>query len=386
MNDELRARAFGSRLAKQAMIASDVVQAVFDHVGECWEALTMEEIFNTREIILTGCGDSYCAAVATQPLFEKMTRVKVRAMPCIEVSRCMAKSRLGYRPDTPLVIGISVTGTVSRVEEAIKRAAINGANTLAVTDDPDSPVARSAAHTVCLGLPKGLEYSPGANSYNGSLVALMALAMRMGRVKNNISEEELFAMRDAIPAYAAACQARMEEYREKAFQVALRWKDLRAVDFIGDYGDYATAFFGSAKVLETYGGYTTYDDSEDWCHINYFIQDPRTVGRVVIANQLSPSFGRIRETIRAICLLESPCMVVTDADPALFPPECSVFTFPKPDYFWLAPLMQHFAFDMVAGGIEMLLEIPQFRSDLADFHQENTEDEVRIRSSKIEMV
>lgn len=386
MNDQLRAQAFNSRLARQAMIASDVIQAVFDHVGECWDALSMEEIFCAQEIILTGCGDSYCAAVATQPLFEKMTKVKVRALPCIEVSRCLPKERFGYRPATPLVIGISVTGTVSRVEEAIRRAALNGANTLAVTDDVDSPVARSAAHTVRLGLPKGLDYSPGANSYNGSLVALMALALRMGRVKNNISEEQLFAMRDAIPTYVKACQARMEEYREQAFQLALRWKDLRAVDFIGDYGDYATAFFGSAKVLETYGGYTTYDDSEDWCHINFFIQDPHTVGRVVIANQASPSFGRIRETIQAICLLESPCMVVTDADPALFPPECNVFSFPKPEYFWLAPLMQHFAFDMVAGSIEMLLEIPQFRSDLADFHQETTEDAVRIRSSRIEMV
>ena len=73
MNDQLRAQAFNSRLARQAMIASDVIQAVFDHVGECWDALSMEEIFCAQEIILTGCGDSYCAAVATQPLFEKMT-------------------------------------------------------------------------------------------------------------------------------------------------------------------------------------------------------------------------------------------------------------------------------------------------------------------------
>ncbi len=377
---------FDTSLVRQARTAYDVIETVFNHVGECWSALTMREIFDTREIIITGCGDSYCAALAVKPLFEEMVKVPVKAMRCIEVSRNMDRRAFGYANNSPLVIGISVSGTVSRVEEALKRADLNGANTIAVTDNPDSPVGRAAKHVVHIGLPKDGEYGPGSNSYNGSLIALMALAIRMGRVKNNIPEEKLFEMRDSILEYAKACRDVMEDIGDKAFEAAKIFKDMKAIDFIGDYGDYATAFFGSAKVLETYGGYTTYDDSEDWCHINYFIQDSPNIGRVVVANGDTPSYGRLKETMWAVEQLESPCMVVTDMPEEEFPETFHVITFPKAKYPWLNPLMQHFAFDMTAGYIEELLGIPQFRHDMDEFSQENTVDEMRIRSGNIELV
>lgn len=385
MDEAIRREDVDTSLVRQSKMAYEIAEAVFNHVGECWDALTMREIFDTREIILTGCGDSYCAAIATKPLFEKMCKVPVRAMRCIEVSRNMDKRAFGYAKSSPLVIAISVTGTVSRGVEALQRAAKYGANTLAVTDNPDSLLGKAADHVVHIGLPEGVEYGPGANSYNGSLLGLMALAIRMGRVKNNISEEEMFAMRDSILDYARDCQAEMDRIAQQAFEIAMKWHKLKAIDFIGDYGDYATAFFGSAKVLETFGGYTTYDDSEDWCHINFFIRDSRNTGRMVVANGDTPSYGRLKETMWAIEQLESPCMVVTDMPKEEFPEAFDVVTFPKAAHFWLNPLMQHFAFDLVAGYIEAIENIPQFRSDMEEFHQENTVDEFRIRSSNIEL-
>lgn len=385
MTETIKQENVTTSLVRQARMAYDIVEAVYNHVGECWDALSMREIFDAQEIILTGCGDSYCAAIATKPLFEQMCRVPVRAMRCIEVSRNMDKRAFGYANGTPLVIAISVTGSVSRGVEALQRANKYGANTLAVTDNPNSPLGKAAKHIVHIGLPAGVEYGPGANSYNGSLLGLMALALRMGRVKNNISEETLFAMRNSILDYAKACQKQMNRIGQQAFDIAVRWHTLKAIDFIGDYGDYSTAFFGSAKVLETFGGYTTYDDSEDWCHINFFIKDSRNIGRVVVANGNTPSYNRLKETMWAIDQLQSPCMVVTDMPAEEFPKGFDVVTFPQAPYSWLNPLMQHFAFDMVAGYIEAIENIPQFRGDMAEFHRENTADEFRIRSSSIEL-
>ena len=385
MGTTIKREDVSTSLVRQSKMAYDIVEAVVNHVGECWDALSMRDIYDAQEIIITGCGDSYCAAIATKPLFEQMCKVPVRAMRCIEVSRNMDKRAFGYANGTPLVIAISVTGTVSRGVEALQRANKYGANTLAITDNPDSPLGQTAKHVVHVGLPVGVEYGPGANSYNGSLLGLMALAIRMGRVKNNISEETMFAMRDSILEYAKACQQEMDRIAEQAFDIALRWRKLKAIDFIGDYGDYATAFFGSAKVLETYGGYTTYDDSEDWCHINFFIRDTKNIGRVVIANGETPSYNRLKETMWAIEQLQSPCMVVTDMPASEFPASFDVVTFPKAPHTWLYPLMQHFAFDLVAGYIEAIEEIPQFRADMEEFHQDNTEDEFRIRSSNIQL-
>ena len=338
-------------LVRQSRVAYDIIKAVFNHVGECWDALTMREIFDAREIIITGCGDSYCAALAAKPLFEEMVKVPVRAMRCIEVSRNMDRRAFGYANNSPLVIGISVSGTVSRVEEALKRAALNGANTLAVTDNPDSPVGKAAKHVVHIGLPKDQEYGPGSNSYNGSLIALMALAIRMGRVKNNIPEEKLFEMRDSILEYAKACQDVMEKIGDKAFEVAKIFKDMKAIDFIGDYGDYATAFFGSAKVLETYGGYTTYDDLEDWCHISFFNRRPKNMATVLVANESSRSFSRDVETVGVMDAIKRPIMVVTDSETQEFPESVCVFRTPKPKYRWANALLQHLPIDFVAAYI-----------------------------------
>ena len=83
----------------------------------------------------------------------------------------------------------------------------------------------------------------------------------------------------------------------------------------------------------------------------------------MVTNEESPSFDRTLETLEAIRKLESPCMVVTDADKSVFPASFEVFTTPKPKYFWMAPLMQHLPFDFVAGYIGALMGVAGFRED-----------------------
>ncbi|MEA5050765.1 MAG: SIS domain-containing protein [Oscillospiraceae bacterium] len=372
-------------LIRQSRMAAKIVDAVLGSVDyrALDEVLPLKEIHDAQSIIITGCGDSWLAGLAVKPVFESFSGVAVNVMRCVEFSRFLSGKMLGYSPNTPLVIGISVSGAVSRTAEALARATKHNANTIAITDNPESPVGKAARHIVPLHLPEGVEYGPGANSYNGILVILLAIALRIGRAKNRISCDDYEDMKQAISDYANDVQKVMPAFEERAFELAKTWKDLRAIDFIGDYADYATAYFGSAKVIETYGGYTTYDDSEDWCHINYFLSEPETVGRVVIANKNTPSFGRLQETLQTIRQLKSPCIVVTDADKSEFPPEFEVFTVPAPRYAWLDPLMQHFPLDLLAGSIAGLLGIPQFRTDMAEFDIKGVTDGARIRGSEI---
>ena len=195
------------------------------------------------------------------------------------------------------------------------------------------------------------------------MLALFLIALRMGRVRNTITPLDYDDMHEELLAFVSRCQEKNEEFANRAFEIALKWQDLKAEDFIGDYGDYATAFFGSAKVVESFGGYTTYDDSEDWCHINYFLVHPERIGRVVIANRSTPSYGRILEAIEAIRKIESPCIVISDADKEEFPDTMEVFTVPAPKYFWMNPLTQHIPFDMVAGYIAALKGAVSFRKN-----------------------
>ncbi len=359
---------YETSLLRQARAAEEMLRHVHGQVaGQMGDALPIKEIFDAQKIFITGCGDSWLAGIAAKPAFEALTKVETYAVRAMEFSRHLSGKNLGYSPNTPLVIVISYSGEATRAVECARRAALRGANTLAITSDPGSRLAKACRHVINVGLPEGGEYFPGGTTYNASLLALLMVALRMGRAKNTVSQQDYQAMNTELLDFVHCCQLKLEEYEERAFALAQRWKDLRCIDFIGDYGDYATAYFGSAKVIETYGGYTTYDDSEDWCHINYFLTGPETIGRVAVANRSTPSYGRMQETLAAVKSLGSPCMVVTDAPAEEFPDGIEVFTTPAPKYFWMNPLVQHVPFDLVAGYVSAMRGEQPFRGDMPAF-------------------
>ena len=377
---------FTNPLARQALSAPSFMNAMLDILNneKLVRLLSVKEIWDAQQIIITGCGDSWLAGIAAVPVFESVAKMDVEVMRCVEFSRFFGSKRLGYSPNTPLVIGISISGAVSRVIEALRRANHYGANTIAITDDPLSPAAREAKHALILNLPKDYEYMPGGNSYIASTLALMQIALRFARAKNTMNPEELENIQRELRDYAAAW--RTLDIDERCFALARVYKDLRAYDFIGDYADYATAFFGSAKVLECFGGYTTYDDSEGWCHINFYLSGPETIGRVIIANSDTPSFGRLKETINTIRNMKSPAIVVSDAEKNEFGPpgpNFDVFTTPKAPRFWFSPLLQHIPFDLVAGYIGKLKGKADFRADNPLFKSLGSR---RIRESLIKII
>ncbi len=354
---------YDNSLARQARRLEEYAKIVYESVFPQVDQLPVKEIWDAQKIFITGCGDSWLAGIAAKPAFESVTKIETNAPRAIDFSRALSNKNLGYSPNTPLVILISYSGTAARVIECAKRASKYGANTIAITNNPNSPLAENCRYCIHVGLPENGEYQPGLTTYNASMIALFAIALRIGRIRNKITPLEYEDMKKELLSFVSEAQKKVSEYEERAFETALKWKDLKAEDFIGDYGDYATAFFGSAKVIETFGGYTTYDDSEDWCHINYFLADPEKIGRVVINNESSPSYDRMLETINAVKILKSPCMIVSDAGKEAFPETMEVFTTVKPKYFWMNPLIQHIPFDFVAGYIAALKGETGFRAD-----------------------
>ena len=353
---------FETSLIRQARVADEMIGIVKAKVeAQLDTVLPAKEIFDAQKIFSTGCGDSWLAGVAAKPAFEALTKVETNVMRAVDFSRHLNSKNLGYSPNTPLVIAISYSGEATRAVECAQRAAKYGANTLAITANPQSRLAKACRHMINVGLPEGGEYFPGGTTYIASMLSLMLLALRIGRAKTTISAEEYKDMKAAITDWSHEFNKSLPAMEDQCFDIAQRWKDLRCMDFIGDYAEYATAYFGSAKVIETWGGYTTYDDSEDWCHINYFLMNPETIGRVVTTNKTTPSFGRVKETINAIKSLGSPCMIVSDADASEFPEGMDVVTTVSPRYFWLNPLLQHIPFDMVAGYIAAMKDGKAFR-------------------------
>lgn len=372
-------------LVRQARISHGIAREIFSHFDEqTLRVIPSAEIHRTQKIILTGCGDSFCAAIYAKSLFERITKIETHAVRCIDLARHIDTKEMGYAPVTPLVIGISVSGNVTRVAEALQTAVKYGANTLALTDHPEAPVGKAAQHTLAVGLPSWGEYRPGANNYTGILIALTCLAFRFGRATGTLSADVYGDMRKAIGDYLDAFEERRPELEQQAFELAKTWKDLDSYEFIGDDADYATAFMNSAKCHETFGGYTGCCTSGDWLESFACKKNPGKIGRVVVANQDTPSFDCLKRTIDKIVEKGSPCLVISDSPASEFNSKATVITTPKPRYHFLAPILQHYPFDMTAGfmaagkGFKEIL-----RLTLPEFDNPVAVDSNRIRNSEI---
>jgi fructoselysine-6-P-deglycase FrlB-like protein len=90
-----------------------------------------------EKIIISGSGDSHCAALFGHWLLEK--RGQVSGLPSLEASQTAQHLKPG-----DIFIGISVSGRTARVLEGAQRALSAGALVVAVTDNPQSPLAQLA--------------------------------------------------------------------------------------------------------------------------------------------------------------------------------------------------------------------------------------------------
>lgn len=350
-----------------------------------------------KRIVLTGCGDSYCASIAAKPVFENaeaftgtgmVPGTPTEALRNIEFSRYYNTYK-GWEPTTltgNTVCAVSISGAPRRPTEAVMRMNAIGGKSIAFTTNPNSELAKQAQYVIPMCLPP-CDHAPNVTSYYSSLFSLMMFGFYMSCAKGQITQAQADRCRIGLLQYANAYSGSvMDRLSKQAYDLAVQWEadGVDNMDFVGDGADYATAFFGSAKMVEAFGGLTTNDDSEDWCHINFFLKNRDKIGTFVVANSTGPSFGRLCETIRVACELRHHVAIITDADASQFPENAVVFQTPKPAAPWMAPLMQHIPMDFVAAYIACMRGTGAFRQDSPVHQRDGACD--RFRKSRIEIV
>jgi glucosamine--fructose-6-phosphate aminotransferase (isomerizing) len=146
------------------------------------------------------------------------------------------------RLDGALVIGISQSGEGPDVRAVVEDGARQRQVTVAITNDPDSPLATAAGHVIPLGA--GREHAVAATkTYMGSLAAVALIAAAIA------SDDARRAELEAAPG-ALDRQLGLEEGLAEAIDRAAGW-DRCAVVARG--ANYATAFEAALKVRELSG-------------------------------------------------------------------------------------------------------------------------------------
>lgn len=306
-------REFDNALCRQVRSLPELLRQQYaDLEPKTRSALTTPEIFSIQRIVLTGCGDSHAAAMATRYTFEKLTGLPTEVVPAIELARYYDERQLGFAPNNPLVIAISNSGSIARVGEAVQRVVQHGGFALGITGNMDSLLGRSASRIVHLEVPP-FESAPGARSYLVSVLLLLLLAIRFGEVRGRYTMDQAMAYRDDILVQATKQEALLPAMDDAMLALAKEWKDLEAFDFVGAGQDYATAWFGHAKVYEAMGKYAMCVNTEEWLHLNFFMRRFDKIGTVVVCASDSPARSRAQEMLRhAASDIKRPTLLITD--------------------------------------------------------------------------
>ena len=315
--------------------------------------LSISEIYDIRNIYITGAGDSIAAAGAVAEAIESFTGVfNCKAVDSMQFSRFTPAVDIGIgEPNSPLVIGISAGGGTARVSEVLEKANQIGAISMAMTNKVPSRASETAKKTFFVDTPHMDKDFPGLRSYFASMIGLIAIGCRIGHVRNVLPPTAPEEFQAAISQYVRSFEPVMDEIEEQMFQLARTWKDLTRFNFVGSGPQLNSALFGLEKFYECNGVVSNYDDAENWCHIDYHLKHPETIGTVVFADHNSPHFLRTKETIKAAIGINRPTLVITNADVSEFEEGAVVCRIPEtPKGFeWLMPLMDYVPVTLLAG-------------------------------------
>jgi glucosamine--fructose-6-phosphate aminotransferase (isomerizing) len=282
-----------------------LVCRVGDTTSAAWAtAMPVEQARRVGRLVISGCGDSLFAGVAARLAIERFGGLPCEALDAMECGRYASVS---FSPNVA-VLGISNSGTTSRVLESLALARRSGALTVALTGTPESPLERIAGAAVVRQV-VGAKARGGPTArverhfgeYVGTLAALYHLALHLGEARGVLTARERRDEAGRVQAAAEAAQRALVDVPGQVAAILDHLRDTDRVYFLGAGPAYGTVLFGAAKLVEEVPLCGVPQHLEGWAHLEYFltmIEGSRT--RAVVVAPPGDSTDRAVEILRAI--------------------------------------------------------------------------------------
>lgn len=243
--------------------------------------------------IVTGSGDSWCAALALQYALRECFDADVHVATALDAARYWR-----YGPGD-VVLAISQSGESARVLEAAQGASRAGANLFCITGQGGSTLATLGVASLVIPFQSRSRKTPHTTDYSTTLLALAALAEAVTGVS--------FTFLDDLATSAATAIAALEE---PCLAVAQAAQDARSVYFVGAGPNYGTAMYGAAKLWEAGGVHAIALETEEFAHGPHWMVG---AGEPVVL--LGPSGSSAEQVERLAQALDGlGCIVVVVSD------------------------------------------------------------------------
>lgn len=250
------------QLKQVPALIRDKLQGLDDLVKERLEA---SQVLHWQRIFTAGCGDSFYVGLAAELVLERWAGLPVEPFPSMQ----FARYALPQAPAGSALFAISNSGRVARTIEAAILARRAGLDTIALTSNPQSPLARETQGVLGAELPQQ-GFSPGICGYVQALLLLYLTALHLGELRGHLSQDDGRRLREQIRGVADLWEEALSRLEGPVRQLSEELKGEDLLVFVGSGPSYATALFSAAKVVEASGVASLGQDLEEWAHIQFF--------------------------------------------------------------------------------------------------------------------
>ena len=271
--------------------------------GEALIDVSQDVLTQSRRVEFVACGTSYHAALYARRLFEEHADMPATAEYASEYDG-------PHDPENTLVVAVTQSGETADTLSATRRAAREGATTLAVTNTVGSTAARETDEVVYIRA--GPEIGVAATKTFASQVVTLALvAVAAGRVRDTLPAAEASSILSDLKRVPGAVQKILDN--EDAIEdAAAEYGYDDAFFFIGRRLGVSVALEGALKLKEV-----SYDHAEGFPagelkHGPLALVTPNTPVLAVLTDGARPE-----ETLNNVKEVESrgaPVVAVTSAD------------------------------------------------------------------------
>ncbi|MDR0356565.1 MAG: SIS domain-containing protein [Deltaproteobacteria bacterium] len=174
------------------------------------------DLSKIKKAYITACGTSYHAALSARYIFEELASIPTLVEPASECGR----HQLLVDKDT-LAIAISQSGCSQDTLAALQLAASRDAFTLAVSNDPESPLV-AAAEGHLLTLAGKTQSKSSTKAFTTQLLVLSLLGLRLAQARNCLTKERWKSEFEAV--------SRIHEYTRFALDKAAKGPTLSSIE------------------------------------------------------------------------------------------------------------------------------------------------------------
>lgn len=309
------------------------------------------------QVLLTGCGDSYYAGLATELAFETWTGLAVDVQPSLSGGRYAIPAMA----PTGVVFSVSHSGRVARTIETVALAQARGIDTIAVSGNPGSPITQEARWVLARKLQVGGQ-TPGVRSYTQAQLFLWLAALHIGECRGVLDRPQVTTLKGDIQRTAEILEAALPEANRLARALAEQWADESQFLVVGGGPNYANALFSAAKLVEACGVNAIGQELEEWAHIQFFLRAPR-LPTLLIAPQ-GRCHNRALELVSVMRGLGGGVTVVgTPNDPGLQAQAAHYFDLGGEIEEALSPLLTSMPAELLACHVAYICGERFFRAD-----------------------